>query len=67
MEVIAKRPIYVRGAVMVEGVQFETTEQHARELVQKGYALAPQADGWQEGGQEGGQPPAARPRKPKAT
>jgi hypothetical protein len=63
MEVIAKRPIYVRGAVMVEGVQFETTEQHARELVQKGYAMAPQADG----APEGDQPPAARIRKPRAT
>lgn len=35
----ATRPIYLNGEVVVEGAQFETTEQHARELTDRGYAV----------------------------
>ncbi|EMF4672895.1 hypothetical protein KDV41_12350 [Providencia stuartii] len=32
------RPICFGGGVAVEGDEIETTEQHGRELIQKGYA-----------------------------
>lgn len=43
MELTAKRPIYVKGAVLLEGRSFQTDEQHGRQLLAKGYATAPQA------------------------
>lgn len=39
MKLIALKPIYHNGNVVVEKEEFETNEQHARELVAKGYAM----------------------------
>lgn len=38
MKLAANKPIYYQGSVVVEGVEFETQEQHGRELIAKGYA-----------------------------
>jgi hypothetical protein len=38
MKLIANRPIYVNGAVVIDGHPFETQDQHGRELIRKGYA-----------------------------
>ncbi|MBN3344985.1 hypothetical protein H5A44_21505 [Pectobacterium brasiliense] len=38
MKLIAIKPIYLDGVVVVEGAEFETREQHGRELLKKGYA-----------------------------
>lgn len=38
MKLIAIKPIYVDGSVRTEGAEFETLEQHGRELINKGYA-----------------------------
>jgi len=38
MKLIVNRPIYVKGAVLLEGHAFETNEQHGRELLARGYA-----------------------------
>lgn len=40
MDLIVKRPIYVKGAVLLEGSALVTNEQHARELLRMGYAAA---------------------------
>lgn len=40
MDLIVKRPIYVKGAVLLEGSPLVTNEQHARELLRMGYAAA---------------------------
>lgn len=38
MKLIAIKPIYFEGRVLTEGTEFETLEQHGRELVARGYA-----------------------------
>ena len=38
MKLIAIKPIYFEGSVFTEGTEFETLEQHGRELVARGYA-----------------------------
>lgn len=38
MKMRSLKPVYFNGAVQVEGSEFETLEQHGRELVKKGYA-----------------------------
>lgn len=38
MKLIALKPIYFGGIVIVEGQQLKTLEQHGRELIAKGYA-----------------------------
>lgn len=40
MNLVAIKPIYLRGEVVTEGSVFTTDEQHGRELRQKGYARA---------------------------
>lgn len=39
MKLKAIKPIYIGGDVVVEGREFETNEQHGRELERKGYAV----------------------------
>lgn len=39
MKLKAIKPIYIGGDVVVEGCEFETNEQHGRELERKGYAV----------------------------
>ena len=39
MKLKAIKPIYIGGDVVVEGREFETHEQHGRELERKGYAV----------------------------
>ena len=41
MKLIAIKPIYFEGNVLTEGTEFETLEQHGRELVAHGYAEEP--------------------------
>ncbi|ELY7546113.1 hypothetical protein ACOZ0L_000930 [Cronobacter turicensis] len=41
MKLIAIKPIYFEGNVLTEGVEFETLDQHGRELVKRGYAEEP--------------------------
>jgi len=41
MKLIATKPIYFEGNVLTEGTEFETLEQHGRELVASGYAQVP--------------------------
>jgi len=43
MKLIAIKPIYFEGSVLTEGTEFETLEQHGRELVVRGYAAEPGA------------------------
>ena len=43
MKLIAIKPIYFEGNVLTEGTEFETLEQHGRELVNCGYAEEPGA------------------------
>ncbi|HHJ4580939.1 MAG: hypothetical protein E7A42_12270 [Leclercia adecarboxylata] len=43
MKLIAIKPIYFEGSVLTEGTEFETLEQHGRELVARGYAAEPGA------------------------
>ncbi|EDV5704379.1 DUF1839 family protein, partial [Salmonella enterica subsp. enterica serovar Braenderup] len=38
MKIIAQKPLYINGDVVIEGSVFETIEQHGRELINKGYA-----------------------------
>ena len=38
MKMRSLKPVYFNGAVQVEGSEFETLEQHGRELIKKGYA-----------------------------
>ncbi|MEQ4672317.1 hypothetical protein AB7W30_20110 [Providencia manganoxydans] len=38
MKLTVLRAIYFGGNVAIEGDEIETTEQHGRELIQKGYA-----------------------------
>ena len=39
MKLVAIKPIYFQGLVVTENQQFDTQEQHGRELVKKGYAV----------------------------
>ncbi|EKF1803990.1 hypothetical protein OX650_002402 [Cronobacter sakazakii] len=41
MKLIAIKPIYFEGNVLTEGTEFETLEQHGRDLVARGYAQEP--------------------------
>ncbi|ELZ1660104.1 hypothetical protein ACKJUG_001330 [Cronobacter sakazakii] len=41
MKLIAIKPIYFEGNVLTEGTEFETLEQHGRDLVACGYAQEP--------------------------
>ncbi|WP_318393503.1 hypothetical protein [Enterobacter sp.] len=43
MKLIAIKPIYFEGNVLTEGTEFETQEQHGRELLKLGYAEEPGA------------------------
>lgn len=43
MKLIAIKPIYFEGNVLTEGTEFETQEQHGRELLKRGYAEEPGA------------------------
>ncbi|MGC8423242.1 hypothetical protein CYR40_05530 [Chimaeribacter arupi] len=38
MKLRSIKPIYHQGEVLTEGTEFETLEQHGRELIQRGYA-----------------------------
>lgn len=38
MKMRSLKPVYFNGAVQIEGSEFETLEQHGRELIKKGYA-----------------------------
>lgn len=38
MKMRSLEPVYINGTVQVEGSEFETLEQHGRELIKKGYA-----------------------------
>lgn len=38
MKLRSIKPIYHKGEVLTEGTEFEALEQHARELLQRGYA-----------------------------
>ncbi len=38
MKLRSIKPIYHKGEVLTEGTEFETLEQHGRELIQRGYA-----------------------------
>lgn len=38
MKLVAKKPIYLRGEVVLAEKSFDTDEQHGRELIKKGYA-----------------------------
>ncbi len=38
MKIRSLKPVYFNGNVQVEGSEFETLEQHGRELIKKGYA-----------------------------
>lgn len=38
MNLILKKPLYFKGAVLLEGSPMVTNEQHARELLRMGYA-----------------------------
>ncbi|WP_447283400.1 DUF7210 family protein [Escherichia coli] len=41
MKLIAIKPIYFEGNVLTEGTEFETLEQHGRDLLASGYAQEP--------------------------
>ncbi|CAM8037097.1 hypothetical protein [Leclercia adecarboxylata] len=41
MKLIAIKPIYFEGSVLTEGTEFETLEQHGRDLLASGYAQEP--------------------------
>lgn len=41
MKLIAIKPIYYEGEVLTEGAEFETLEQHGRDLLERGYAKKP--------------------------
>jgi colicin import membrane protein len=38
MKMRSLKPVYFNGVVQVEGSEYETLEQHGRELIKKGYA-----------------------------
>lgn len=38
MKMRSLKPVYFNGTVQTEGSEFETLEQHGRELIRKGYA-----------------------------
>ena len=38
MKMRSLKPVYFNGTVQAEGSEFETLEQHGRELIKKGYA-----------------------------
>lgn len=38
MKLRSIKPTYQKGEVLTEGTEFETLEQHGRELIQRGYA-----------------------------
>jgi hypothetical protein len=40
MKLKTLKPLYLGGQTLVEGISFETGEQHGRELLKKGYARA---------------------------
>lgn len=40
MKLKTLKPLYLGGKTLVEGTSFETSEQHGRELLKKGYAEA---------------------------
>lgn len=42
MKLIAIKPIYFEGSVLTEGTEFDTLEQHGRDLVASGYAQEPE-------------------------
>lgn len=44
MKLIALKPIYFAGTVLIEGNRLETQEQHGRELIKKGYAKIDETD-----------------------
>ena len=44
MKLIALKPIYFAGTVVIEGNRLETQEQHGRELIKKGYAKNDETD-----------------------
>lgn len=44
MKLIAIKPIYFEGNVLTEGTEFETLEQHGRELIKKGYAMLDESE-----------------------
>lgn len=50
MKLRSIKPIYHKGEVLTEGTEFETLEQHGRELVEKGYAEDPAAKKTETGG-----------------
>lgn len=52
MKLRSIKPIYHKGEVLTEGTEFETIEQHGRELIQRGYAEEP--GGKKGSGEEGG-------------
>jgi hypothetical protein len=41
MKLRSIKPIYHGGTVLTEGTEFETLEQHGRQLVERGYAEEP--------------------------
>lgn len=43
MKLRSIKPIYHGGTVLTEGTEFETLEQHGRQLVERGYAEEPSA------------------------
>lgn len=43
MKLRSIKPIYHGGTVLTEGTEFETLEQHGRQLVERGYAEEPGA------------------------
>ena len=65
MKLTVIRPIYVGGKVLLEGVVFETLEQHGRELVQKGYALTVASDDAEEQQEQQEQPKKNNKPKPQ--
>ncbi|OOW00528.1 hypothetical protein [Pseudomonas sp. MF4836] len=45
MKMITRKPLYLGGKTLTEGSLFITDEQHARQLIQMGYAVECDDDG----------------------
>ena len=62
MKLIAIKPIYVDGSVRTEGTEFETLEQHGRELIKKGFASQASEDTPAEQPEQPEQPEDGKPK-----
>ena len=65
MKMRSLKPVYFNGTVQTEGSEFETLDQHGRELIRKGYAECVSEDTPAEQAEQAEQAAAAKKRTDK--